>query len=269
MSRGLGNRIPSHSAGFRIQSMTLAGGNLAGPWLQGLNVASPDGAAYRGLNPPSRASCQHLAAAPPTHGGRSNRLRDVTSPMPSHKRVAAGRVDRSYGRRDSNRRLMALEGDVVSTDPRSHEMTAVLDRWPPVLLIARRQDIATIIAVSALGNCWRGANGCATRGRHDEHAHRESRNAERPATVSFAAPPDDLRTLAATIGVRGKDMTRRRTRFQSVIVGSVATLVVGLGSRGADCRDGPGPPPLAMPVVACSRPHPRRRWHGARNDSGA
>ena len=49
---------------------------------------------------------------------------------------------RSYGRR-LQQAIDALEGDVVSTDPRSHEMTAVLDKVAAGSLIARRQDMAT------------------------------------------------------------------------------------------------------------------------------
>jgi conjugal transfer/entry exclusion protein len=143
MSQGLGNmqryRIPTIEVAEHDVTRWAHGRS----WLQGLNAGDPSGAAYRGsarrLEPASGA----LQQLPPA-SRRSVEQAYATVEIADAVAAAGGHhvaVLRGYSRR-LQQAIDALEGDVVSTDPRAREMTAVLDKVAAGALIARRQDMA-------------------------------------------------------------------------------------------------------------------------------
>ena len=143
MSQGLGNldryRIPAVAgAEHDVQRW-----EYARAWLQGLNTGDPTGAAYREsarrleqpghtlnqLSPSARRTAEQAYA--------TVEIADAVALAGGHQ-IA---VVRGYSRR-LQQAIDALEGDVISTDPRAREMTAVLDKVAAGTLIARRQDMA-------------------------------------------------------------------------------------------------------------------------------
>lgn len=143
MSQGLGNmeryRIPTIAAADHdVQRW-----EYARSWLQGLNIGDPNGTAYRSstrrLEPPGFALQQLPPAArrATEQAYATVEIADAVAQGGGHQ-IA---LIRSYSRR-LQRAIDALEGDVVSGDPRAHEMTAVLDKVAAGALIARRQDMA-------------------------------------------------------------------------------------------------------------------------------
>src|SRR5688572_2765408 len=143
MSQGLGNmeryRVPTVSGVEHDVSRWTYGRS----WLQGLNTSDPSGAAYRsstrGLQPATGALWQ----LPPA-SRRSVEQAYATVEIADAVAQAGGHHVarlRGYSRR-LQQAIDALEGDVISTDPRAREMTAVLDKAAAGSLIARRQDMA-------------------------------------------------------------------------------------------------------------------------------
>jgi len=144
MSRGLGNMDPYRIPPIPNAEHDVSRWEFGGPWLHGLNSGDPDGAAYRAstrrLEPPAN-TLQQL----PPDARRAVEQAYATVDVTDAIAQAGGQqvaLIRSYGRR-LQQAIDALEGDVVSTDPKSHEMTAVLDKVAAGSLIARRQDMAT------------------------------------------------------------------------------------------------------------------------------
>lgn len=113
-------------------------------WLQGLNTGDPAGTAYKGavrrLEPPGLA----LQQLPPAARRAVEQAYATVEITDSVAQIGGHQVAliRGYSRR-LQQAIDALEGDVVNADPRSHEMTAVLDKVAAGSLIARRQDMAT------------------------------------------------------------------------------------------------------------------------------
>src|SRR5688572_18130557 len=143
MSQGLGNmeryRIPTVSGAEHDVSRWTYGRS----WLQGLNTGDPSGAAYRGSTRRLEPSESALQLLPPA-SRRSVEQAYATVEIADAVAQAGGHhvaMLRGYSRR-LQQAIDALEGDVVSTDPRAREMTAVLDKVAAGSLIARRQDMA-------------------------------------------------------------------------------------------------------------------------------
>jgi hypothetical protein len=144
MSQGLGNLDSYRIPPVPNAEHDVSRWEFGGPWLQGLNSGDPDGAAYRGskrhLEPPA-SILQQL----PPDAQRAIEQAYATVDVTDAVAQAGGQqvaLIRNYGRR-LQQAIDALEGDVVSADPRSHEMTAVLDKVAAGSLLARRQDMAT------------------------------------------------------------------------------------------------------------------------------
>lgn len=143
MSQGLGNmeryRVPSVNGVEHDVSRWAYGRS----WLQGLNNGDPSGAAYRSSARRLEPSEHALRRLPPT-SRRSVEQAYATVEIADAVAQAGGHhvaVLRGYSRR-LQQSIDALEGDVLSTDPRAREMTAVLDKVAAGALIARRQDAA-------------------------------------------------------------------------------------------------------------------------------
>jgi hypothetical protein len=144
MSQGLGNmeryRIPT-VVGTEHDVQRWEYGRS---WLQGLNIGDPTGTAYRG----SARRLEHpgytLQQLPPAARRAVEQAYASVDIADSVAQVGGHQVAlvRGYSRR-LQQAIDALEGDVVNADPRSHEMTAVLDKVAAGSLIARRQDMAT------------------------------------------------------------------------------------------------------------------------------
>ena len=143
MSRGLGNmeryRLPTvGNAEHDIERW-----EYARSWLQGLNSGDPDGSRYRTATRRLENPTYALQQIPPTsrraveQAYATVEIADAVAQAGGHQ-VA---VVRGYSRR-LQQAIDALEGDVLSRDPRTHEMTAVLDKVAAGALIARRQDMA-------------------------------------------------------------------------------------------------------------------------------
>jgi hypothetical protein len=114
-----------------------------GPWLQGLNSGDPDGTAYaqtiRRLEPPGYAFERLSTSARRTieQAYAMVEITDAVAQTGGHQLALV----REYSRR-LQQAMQALDGDVTSGDPRTHELTAVLDKVAAGELIARRQDMA-------------------------------------------------------------------------------------------------------------------------------
>ena len=144
MSQGLGNmeryRIPT-VPGTEHDAERWAFGRS---WLRGLNSGDPDGAAYRTSARRLESPGYTLQQLPPA-ARRAVEQAYATVEIADAVAGAGGHhvaLIRSYSRR-LQQAIDALEGDVVNSDPRAHEMTAVLDKVAAGSLIARRQDMAT------------------------------------------------------------------------------------------------------------------------------
>lgn len=144
MSRGLGDMARYRLAGIPSTHHDAARWEYARPWLQGLNTGDADGAAYAGitrrLERPGH-SLQQLPADARRALEQAYATVEITDAVAQSGGRQVGLV-RDYSAR-LQRAVDALEADVINTDPRSHEMTAVLDKVAAGALIARRQDMAT------------------------------------------------------------------------------------------------------------------------------
>lgn len=143
MSQGLGNldryRIPTIPGAEHDVQRWEHGRS----WLQGLNTGDPTGAAYRGAARRLEQPGYTLNRLPPS-ARRTAEQAYATVEIADAVALAGGHqvaVVRGYSRR-LQQAIDALEGDVISTDPRAREMTAVLDKVAAGALIARRQDVA-------------------------------------------------------------------------------------------------------------------------------
>jgi hypothetical protein len=144
MSQGLGNmdryRLPT-VPGAEHNAERWAYGR---PWLRGLNSGDPDGTAYRASARRLESPGYALGQLPPAarraveQAYATVELADSVAHTGGHQ-VA---LIRGYSQR-LQQAIAALEDDVVSTDARAREMTAVLDKVAAGALIARRQDMAT------------------------------------------------------------------------------------------------------------------------------
>ena len=143
MSRGLPNMARYRIAPTTHVDHAVERWEYGRAWLQGLNAGDPTGAAYaattRQLESP-RYVLQRLSPAAQRaveQAYATVEIADSASQRGGHQ-IA---LIRGYARRVQDA-IEALEGDVVSADPRAHEMTAVLDKVAAGSLIARRQDMA-------------------------------------------------------------------------------------------------------------------------------
>ena len=144
MSQGLGNmeryRVPT-VVGVEHDVQRW---EYARSWLHGLNAGDPDGARYRAATRRLETPGYALQQIPPAsrraveQAYASVEIADAVAQAGGHQ-VA---LIRGYSRR-LQQAIDALESDVISSDPRAHEMTAVLDKVAAGALIARRQDMAT------------------------------------------------------------------------------------------------------------------------------
>lgn len=143
MSTGLGNmqryRIPTVLGSEHRPDRWQHGR----PWLQALNTGDPSGAAYRASTRRLESPDYALGQLPPAARRVAEQAYATVEIADSIAQLGGHQVGliRAYGRR-LQQAVDALEGDVLSTDPRAHDMTAVLDKVAAGALIARRQDMA-------------------------------------------------------------------------------------------------------------------------------
>jgi len=143
MAQGLGNMERYRIPAIGSTAHDIGRWEYGRPWLQGLNTGDPDGAAYahtaRRLEPPG-----YLLQQLPANARRAIEQAYATVEITDAVAQAGGHelgLLREYSRR-LEQAIAALEGDVTSSDPRLHDMTAVLDKVAAGELIARRQDMA-------------------------------------------------------------------------------------------------------------------------------
>ena len=144
MSQGLGNMDRYRIPDVPTVNHDVNRWQYGGAWLQGLDTGDPGGAAYRAstrtLIPPGY-SLQQL----PPDARRAIESAYATVDVADAVAEAGGQqvtLIRNYSLR-LQQAISALQRDVVSTDPRSHEMTTVLDKVAAGSLIARQQDMET------------------------------------------------------------------------------------------------------------------------------
>lgn len=143
MSTGLGNmqryRMPS-VLGTEHRADRWQYGRS---WLEGLNVGDPSGTAYRAATRRLESPEYALRQLPPAARRATEQAYATVEIADSVAQLGGHQVGliRAYSRR-LQQAIDALEGDVVSGDPRAREMTAVLDKVAAGALIARRQDMA-------------------------------------------------------------------------------------------------------------------------------
>lgn len=142
MGTALGNldrlRVPSIPISAHDASRALFGR----PWIQGLNGGDPNGAAYFAaalpLLRPSTWPSRMTAAARQAFERQyaTVEIADSVATMGGHQVALA----RGYHGR-LQKAVEDLEGDVLNSLPRYHEMTAVLDKISAAELLGRRQDM--------------------------------------------------------------------------------------------------------------------------------
>src|SRR5207237_3267027 len=144
MAQGLGNMDR-----YRIPTIGITGHDpgrwpYGASWLQGLNAGDAGGQRYeqiaRRLERPG-TTLDNVPSAARTaieNGYATIELTDSIAEIGGHQvalvRAYAGQLQQA---------THMLEADVVNALPRSHEMTAVLDKIAAGELLARRQDMAT------------------------------------------------------------------------------------------------------------------------------
>src|SRR5207237_4271817 len=144
MSQGLGSMDR-----YRIPTIGITGHDpgrwpYGASWLQGLNAGDAGGQRYeqiaRRLERPG-TTLDNVPSAARTaieNGYATIELTDSIAEIGGHQvalvRAYAGQLQQA---------THMLEADVVNALPRSHEMTAVLDKIAAGELLARRQDMAT------------------------------------------------------------------------------------------------------------------------------
>jgi hypothetical protein len=143
MSTGLGNmrryRIPTvPGTDHRIDRWAYGRS-----WLQALNGGDPSGTGYRASTRRLDVPGLVLRQLPPAARRAAEQAYATVEIADSVAQLGGHQVGvlRAYSRR-LQQAIDALEGDVVSTDSRAREMTAVLDKVAAGALIARRQDMA-------------------------------------------------------------------------------------------------------------------------------
>jgi len=144
MSQGLGNMD-----GYRVPTIPTASHDIdqwqyARAWLEGLNSGDATGTAYAQTTRRLERPAGLLARLPPAarraveNAYATVEITDAVAQMGGHQigliRGYTGQLQRA---------IDALEGDVLSGQPGSHEMTAILDKVAAGALIGRRQDMAT------------------------------------------------------------------------------------------------------------------------------
>ena len=114
-----------------------------GSWLQALNAGDPSGAAYRASTRRLDGPALALRRLPPAARRAAEQAYATVEIADSVAQRGGHQVGvlRAYTRR-LQAAIDALEGDVISSDPRARGMTAVLDKVAAGALIARRQDMA-------------------------------------------------------------------------------------------------------------------------------
>jgi hypothetical protein len=144
MSQGLGAmdryRLPSTA----MSAHDPARWTYGRAWLEGLNGGDPTGAAYtqtvRRLERPAAV----LELLPPDARRAVENAYATVEITDSVARLGGDQVARSRGYAATLQRAIdALEGDVLSTAPGQHEVTAILDKVAAGALIGRRQDAAS------------------------------------------------------------------------------------------------------------------------------
>jgi conjugal transfer/entry exclusion protein len=134
---------------YRIPTIGITGHDVGrfeygAPWLQGLNSGDARGTLYGQATHQLERPGSLLNRLPPTarkaieSSYATIELTDSIAEIGGHQ-VA---LVRGYNRR-LQEATQALEADVLNTAPRSHELTAVLDKVAAGELLARRQDMAT------------------------------------------------------------------------------------------------------------------------------
>jgi len=112
-------------------------------WLQALNVGNAVRTAYEEITR-QLARSEPATSRLPDDARRVLEAAYATVEITDAVTRAAGHhvgLTRAYGQR-LERAIDALAGDVMSTAPQQHEMTAVLDKVAAAALIGRRQDMA-------------------------------------------------------------------------------------------------------------------------------
>jgi hypothetical protein len=143
MSQGLGDMTGYRVPEIPASSHDVARWEYAGRWLQALNVGDAEGSAYDSIARRLELPGNLLQQLPPAgrraveHAYATVEITDAVVETASNQ---VGLV-RDFGVR-LRRAIDALERDVLNADPRSHEMTAILDKVAAGELVARRQGMA-------------------------------------------------------------------------------------------------------------------------------
>src|SRR4051794_2070921 len=142
MSQGLGDLSRYRLPNVPTTRHDVARWPYARAWLNGLNSGDPTGAAYtetaRSVDRPG-TTLQQL----PFHARRSVEQAYATIEITDSVAEMAGHqvaLVRGYSARLQHA-IDALEGDVVNSQPRYHQLTADLDKVAAGELVARRQDM--------------------------------------------------------------------------------------------------------------------------------
>jgi hypothetical protein len=143
MSRGLGDMTGYRLPGTPASAHDVARWEYAGPWLQGLNGGDAERSAYEAIARRLELPGDLLQKLPPAARRAVEQAYatvEITDAVAQTGTQQIGQV-RDYAVR-LQRVVDALQRDVVNQDPRSHEMTTILDKVAAGTLVARRQDMA-------------------------------------------------------------------------------------------------------------------------------
>ena len=142
MAAALGNMDRFRIPGIAITAHDPSRWQFGRSWIQALNSGDPTGAAYfANALPLLRPSVVPSQLTPAGRRAFENRyatieIADSVATMAGHQVALA----RGYHGR-LQEAVQSLEGDVVNTLPRFHQMTAVLDKIAAGELLGRRQDM--------------------------------------------------------------------------------------------------------------------------------
>jgi len=144
ISTSLGNM-----EGYRIPTIAISRHDpsrweYGRPWIQGLNIGDPSGAAYAATTLPlerPNAELSRLSASARRAFERQYATIEITDTVAMRGGHQVALV-RGYHDR-LQEAIQGLESDVLNGLLRYHEMTAILDKIAAGELLARRQDMAT------------------------------------------------------------------------------------------------------------------------------
>ena len=144
MAQGLGDMETYRTPTIPISRPDPSRWEYGRPWIEGMTSGDPTGAAYLATAVPLQRPDAELSRLSPAARRAFERqyatieITDSVAEMGGHQvalvRGYQGRLQEA---------VQALQGDVLNSLPRFHEMTAILDKVAAGELLARRQDMAT------------------------------------------------------------------------------------------------------------------------------